>query len=199
MKKIFFIGIVFLACSNLMLAQSGETGFGIKAGISHNTNGDLKDLTNGETYDADAAVGYHVGVFGTIDLPIIYLRPELIYTKTTSEYDGADFEMDRLDVPVLVGIEVIGPLHVFAGPNLQYIFNTELGNLDTTDPKDDLSIGLHAGLGVQLGRFGIDARYARGFSDNEIGIINENVENTPTLQTLDTKAEELIISLSYQF
>lgn len=199
MKKIFFLGIVFLACSNFMLAQSGETGFGIKAGISHNTNGDLKDLASGDTYDADAAVGYHIGFFGTIDLPIIYLRPELVYTKTTSEYDGADFDMHRLDVPVLVGIELIGPLHVFAGPNLQYIFNTELENQSITDPENDLSIGLHVGLGVQLGKLGIDARYARGFSDNEIGIINDNVNNSAELQTLDTKAEELIISLSYQF
>src|SRR5690606_2176333 len=117
MKNLFLS--VLLISSFLGFSQSG-TGFGLKAGLNYNSNVDLfaevptvaEDITEG----SDSKVGYHVGVFGKLDFPKIYLRPELVYTKTKSEYNGDDFDMSKLDMPVLLGYKIIGPLSVFAGP-----------------------------------------------------------------------------------
>jgi hypothetical protein len=194
-----FVSLILILLCLSGWAQTDENGWGIKAGLSQNTNGELKNLSNDAKFEAEAGVGYHIGVFGNINLSPIYLRPELIYTKTQSEYEGVDFELQRLDIPVLVGLKLIGPLHVFAGPNLQYNLDSKFGNKDLEKPNEDWSLGLHAGAGVQLGDFGIDLRYSRGFSDNEVEFLQNNFDNTPELNRLNIDQSELILSLSFKF
>src|SRR5690606_12223707 len=105
----------------------------------------------------------------------LYLRPELIYTRTKSDYDDGDFKMSKLDLPVLVGAKIIGPLHVFAGSAFQYILDTEYDGISIDDVESDFTVGLNIGAGVNIGRFGVDLRYERGFSDNEATFINSNI------------------------
>jgi hypothetical protein len=126
MKKTLLVAVLALIGSAAM-AQSGS-GFGIKAGLNYNKNGDLigsvgdsgQDIVEG----ADGKTGYHVGFWGKLDFPKIYLRPELVYTKTKSSYDvdgdSQDYDVSKLDLPVLLGVKIVGPLHLFAGPAFQY-------------------------------------------------------------------------------
>src|SRR5690606_38716956 len=111
MKNLFLS--VLLLSSFAGFSQS-DSGFGLKAGLNYNSNGELKEVGPASEdileNKGDSKVGYHVGVFGKLDFPKIYLRPELVYTKTKSEYEGADFDMSKLDLPVLLGYKIIGPL-----------------------------------------------------------------------------------------
>jgi len=101
--------------------------------------------------------------------------------------------MQKLDAPLLVGIKVLGPVSVFAGPSFQYILDSEFDGITINDVKNDFSVGLNFGIGVNLNKLGIDLRYERGFSDNEATFIGNNGIDTGRL---DTRPDQLILSLS---
>ena len=192
MKKSLLMA-VFALVSLTAFAQK-DSGFGIKGGLNYNANGDYFDAAEDAYKDPSRNVGYHIGLFGKLGNRF-YVRPELVYTKTKSDYDGDSFDMSKLDVPVLVGTKIIGPLHVFAGPAFQYILDSEFEGISSNEIESDFTVGLHIGAGVNLGKLGVDVRYERGFSSNEANFINNNVtELNPN--RLDTRPDQLIVSLS---
>lgn len=192
MKKTLLTAI-FAMLGMVAFAQSGS-GFGIKGGLNYNGNGKYFDSAEDAFQNPDRNVGYHLGVFGKFG-NAIYVRPELVYTSTKSGYDNGDLKINKLDVPVLVGLKVIGPLHVFAGPAFQYILNTKFDGVTIGDIENDFSVGLNMGIGVNLGKLGLDLRYERGFSENEVTFINTNLTNLSG-DRVDTRPDQLILSLS---
>ncbi|ADV49827.1 hypothetical protein Celal_2540 [Cellulophaga algicola DSM 14237] len=191
MKKTILTAILALI-GGIAMAQT-EPGFGIKAGLNYGANGDYFDAAEDAYKNPDGNVGYHVGVFGKFG-DKIYFRPELVYTKTKSDYENNSLDMSKLDAPLLVGFNVIGPLTVFAGPSLQYILDTDYDGITFGDVKNDFTVGLNIGAGVNLGKIGIDLRYERGFSKNEITAINNN--NILSADRIDTRPDQIILSLS---
>lgn len=200
MKKTLLV-VAFAFFGATAFAQSGS-GFGLKAGLSYNKNGDLINSVGDGGADiiegAKGKAGYHIGVFGKLDFSTIYLRPELVYSKTKSEYevdgDSQDYDVSKLDMPVLLGLKVIGPLHVFAGPAFQYTLSNKLGDLEIEDVENDFTVGLNIGAGVNLGRLGLDVRYERGFSKNEAEFIGENI--TDVSGRVDSRPSQVIFALS---
>jgi hypothetical protein len=192
MKKTLLL-VALVGMTTAAMGQRGP-GFGIKAGLNYNGNGDYIEAVDIAAQDPDRNVGYHIGVYGKLGNQI-YLRPEIIYTKTKSDYSGNDFDMSKLDIPVLVGTKVIGPLHVFGGPAFQYILNTEFDGISIDNVENDFTVGLHFGVGVNLGGIGVDLRYERGFSENESRFINTNITSLPQSR-LDTRPDQLILSVS---
>lgn len=191
-KLVISTFVLALLCINVN-AQKGPS-FGIKAGLNYNANGDYFESIGDNAKNPDRNIGYHVGVFGKFG-DRLYFRPELLYTATKSTYDSDDFSMSKIDAPILVGARVIGPVSVFAGPSLQYILNTEFEGIDISDVKDDFSIGLNFGIGLNLNKIGIDLRYERGFSNNEAIFIDNNLGNG-IVSRIDTRPDQLILSLS---
>ncbi|WP_299225876.1 outer membrane beta-barrel protein [uncultured Psychroserpens sp.] len=191
-KLVISTFVLALLCFN-SYAQDG-TSFGIKAGLNYNANGDYFESIGDNAENPDRNIGYHVGVFGKIGNQI-YFRPELIYTATKSSYDSDDLSMKKIDAPLLIGVKVIGPVSVFAGPSLQYILDTEFDGIDIDDVENDFSIGLNFGIGLNINKIGIDLRYERGFNDNEATFIDNNLGNG-IVSRIDTRPDQLILSLS---
>lgn len=198
-KRILLLSIALLSAVFYMNAQSG---FGVKGGLSYNTNGELSEFAN-ETgtiieNEGKGKSGYNVGIYGKLALGPIYLRPELVYTKTTSEYilnsQAVDYKISRLDMPVLVGLKLIGPLSVFAGPAFQYTLENDFNDIKYDDIENEFTVGFNFGAGLDLGRLGLDVRYERGFNENEATFI----ENSTTSYRLDSRPEQIIFSLSYR-
>lgn len=192
MKKTLIIMLVALFGASAF-AQSGS-GFGIRAGVNYNGNGDFFNSAEMAFEDPQRNAGFHAGIFGKIGKRL-YLKPELVYTSTTSGYDEGDLKLQKLDLPVLVGAKIIGPVHVFVGPAFQYILNTDFDGITVDDVENDFSVGLNIGAGVNLGRLGIDVRYERGFTTNEINFINANI-TTLNGDRVDTRPDQVILSLS---
>ncbi len=185
MHKIFFI-LLFIPIITIS-AQTGNA-FGIKGGLNYNSNGDY--INELQIENGSKNIGFHIGVFGKLDAGPIYLRPELIYTRTSSEYWVEDLIISKIDVPILVGLDILGPLSVFAGPDLQYILSNDFGNINIEDPENEFTIGAQFGVGLNFEQFGIDIRYERGLSENEAlltGVPDSRV---------DTRPEQIILSLS---
>lgn len=191
MKKTILVA-VFVLIGATAFAQNGS-GFGIKGGLNYAGNGDYFDSTADAYENPDRNVGYHLGFFGKIGNKI-YFRPELMYTKTKSDYDNNSLAMSKLDAPLLVGLNIIGPLNVFAGPAFQYILDTDFEGVTIGDVENDVTVGLNIGAGLSFGNFGLDLRYERGFSENEVSVISSN--GVPTGDRIDTRPDQLILSLS---
>ena len=192
MKKTLFLTVLLLTGLTAM-AQSGS-GFGIKGGLNYAGNGNYFDSTRDAFENPDKNLGYHLGVYGKLGGKI-YFRPELVYTSIKSGYDDGDFKMKKLDAPVLLGVNVIGPLNVFAGPALQYILDTDFEGVTLGDVENNFTVGLNIGAGVNLGKLGIDLRYERGFSENEVNFIDTS-GGIPINDRIDTRPDQLILSLS---
>lgn len=193
MKKTLLTA-VFAMVSIAAFSQK-DSGFGIKGGLNYSANGDYFESIGAAAREPDRNVGYHVGIYGKIGITRLYLRPELIYTKTKSDYQGDKFDISKIDVPVLLGIDLIGPLHVFAGPAFQYILDTEFDGIGINDIEKDFTVGANIGAGLNLGRLGVDIRYERGFNNNEATFINDNITAVGPSR-VDSRPDQLIVSLS---
>jgi hypothetical protein len=187
------LAVAFAFISLSTNAQKGSA-FGFKGGLNYSANGDYFESIGDNAENPDRNIGYHIGVFGKIG-DQIYFRPELIYTATKSDYDSNDFNVKKIDAPLLIGLKVLGPLSVFGGPSLQYILDTEFDGIDVDNVKDDFSVGLNFGVGVNFNKVGVDLRYERGFSDNEATFINNNIGSNVSSR-IDTRPDQLILSLS---
>ncbi|MCF6182913.1 outer membrane beta-barrel protein [Lutibacter sp.] len=197
-KRIVLFSIVFLVTFFISNAQSG---FGIKAGLGYNSNGEFSEIiSDTQTIINNKGAGkssFNIGFYGKLDLGMIYIRPELVYTKTTSEYQlnsqSTDYKLSKLDLPVLVGFKVIGPLNVFAGPAFQYVLDNNFKGLKYESIKNNFTVGLNIGASIELGKLGLDVRYERGLSKNEA-----NWTNAGNIFTLDSRPDQIIFNLSYR-
>ncbi len=192
MKKSLLTVVLAVICS-ATFAQS-KSGFGIKGGLNYNANGDYLESAEAVAQDPDGNAGFHLGIYYRFGKKT-YVRPELMFTKTRSEYPDGQFDLNKLDLPVLVGIKIVGPLYLFAGPDFQYILNTKYEDITIDDIESDFTVGIHFGAGVNLGPVGVDLRYERGLSSNEATFINDNIVGLPESR-IDTRASQLILSLS---
>lgn len=186
MKKLIVLSILLIGTYTASYAQ-----FGIKGGLNFNSNGDLTEIisqTVTNVKNPKSKIGYHIGAFYQTKGDF-YLRPELIYTKTKSDYTGNVFDMSKLDMPVLVGFKAFDPVSIFAGPAFQYIIDTNLQGVTISDVKNNFTVGMHIGASVDFGKFGLDVRYEKGLSENIA-----NFANVPN-KRLDTRPNQFIMSL----
>lgn len=186
------ISTALLLFIGFSLSAQNKSSFGFKGGLNYGANGDYFDSVNLNSSNPDQNIGYHIGIFGKIGNKI-YLRPEIVYTVTKSDYDNNDFNVKKIDVPILVGVKVLGPLSVFAGPSAQYILDTDFHGIDIDNVQEDFTVGLNFGIGLNFNKIGIDLRYERGFGENEASFIENNIT---TNSRIDTRPEQLILSLS---
>lgn len=198
MKKRFYLLLIIIVTSiGSISAQS--TGWGLKGSLIYNSNGKLINEV-GDVIDSKGAgeAGFNIGVYGHLNLGPIFLRPELVYSSVSSKYTGElesdSFKMNSIDLPVLVGIKIIGPLNLVVGPAFKFILNNDLqdteGNLE-----NDITVGMNIGVSAYFGRFGVDLIYDRGFSENEASFIGTD---TTDKFTLDARQQQIRIGVSYR-
>ena len=190
MKKLILLVVLTTTCT-LTFAQNA-TSWGIKGGLNYNANGNYFESVEANAQHPDRNIGYHIGFFGRLGGDL-YFRPELVYTKTKSDYASSAFDMQKIDAPLLVGVKIIGPISLFGGPSFQYILDSEFEGTSIDDVDKDLTVGLNFGAAVNFDKFSIDLRYERGFSNNEANFLANNNIGT---SRLDTKPDQLIVSLS---
>lgn len=193
MRKLILLVALTTTCT-FTFAQSGNS-FGIKGGLNYNANGNYFESISTNAENPDRNIGYHIGVYGKLG-DRLYFRPELVYTSTKSEYDSGDFNMKKVDVPLLVGIKVLGPISVFGGPSLQYILDSDDGfdGISINSIENDFSVGLNFGAAINFNKFAIDLRYERGLNSNEASFLDNN--DIDISNRLDTRPDQLILSLS---
>ena len=184
MKK---INLLFLIIS---LSAFSQFEYGLKGGISFNSNLNINSKI--ESIDNSINIfesrnGQHIGVFLKLSINDFFIRPEIIYSKIKNSYDipydlprteniVTDFNQHKIDVPVMLGYKVFGLVNLFAGPRFEFIKNVSYDNIDLNDLKNQYTLGLQYGTGLKFGKFEIDLRAERGFSENEINFMENKAE-----------------------
>ena len=184
MKK---INILFLIIS---LSGFSQFEYGLKGGISFNSNLNINSKI--ESIDNSINIfesrnGQHIGVFLKLSITDFFIRPEFIYSKIKNSYDipyvlvqtqnvVTDFDQYKIDIPVMLGYKVFGFVKIFAGPRFEFIKNVSYDNIDVDDLKNQYRLGLQYGLGLKFGKFEIDLRAERGFSENEINFMENQAD-----------------------
>ncbi|TRO63882.1 outer membrane beta-barrel protein [Christiangramia sabulilitoris] len=200
MKKLLFFGFLILGAAS-MQAQKAE--FGLKGGLNYGATGDYESAQEGaEDFASNFEeggknkTGFHAGVFAQFEVLGIFLRPELLYTELNTEYSTFDYKVQKIDAPVLLGLNVLGPLNIKAGPSFQYVLNNEIENspFSIGDVEDEISVGYQLGAGLDLGRLEFDVRYEGAFSENTAFGLNEMASEN---FTVDSRPSQWILSLSY--
>lgn len=187
--KLSIIAALFLVGFQSVCAQSS---WGLRGGLNYNSNGEFISEASEVYKNPRSNVGYHVGLFQKIDLLGFFLRPELVYTSTSSSYNGDDLSISKIDLPLNLGSGFIGPTYIFAGPSLQYVLSSEFAGVSTASSLKDITVGANIGLGVSLNKINIDLRYERGLTEKEMRFLTQKVYQEARI---DTRQDQLILSL----
>lgn len=193
----FLQNLTLIAFLSTSLLQA-QFEFGVKAGLNYDSLGDVNyNDISATQLSAGSKTGFHVGVYGKLDLLLFYLRPELQFTKINSGFQNTDIGLSKIEAPILLGYKVLGPLSAFAGPSFQYILDENIEGTTLTDIEENFTVGLQIGTRLSLGRFGLGIRYERGFTDNDILILGMNGVPIDG-NRIDARPNQFIVSASYE-
>jgi len=150
-----------------------QTSYGMKGGLNYGATGDYENFSQvagdvSTVENGKESTGYHLGAFAKFEFLGIFLQPELVYTSLKTEYKTFDYRMNKIDAPILLGLNVFGPINIKAGPSFQYVLNNDLENSDfeISDVDNEITLGYQLGAGLDLGRLGFDVRYEGAFNEN---------------------------------
>lgn len=195
MKNLIVAAILLIGSSAI-----AQTSYGIKGGLNYGATGEYTSISQaaGEALTIENGrekAGYHLGVFGKVGILGFFLQPELLYTRLNTEYENFDYKVNKIDAPILVGVNLLGPLHIKAGPSFQYILNNKIegSNRSISEVDNSITMGFQAGAGVNIGRLGLDLRYEGGFKENNAYGDMAQDHNI----TIDSRPSQWILGLSY--
>jgi len=210
MKKLLIVLAVFLFANQVAEAQLFQ--YGLKGGIGF-SNLKFSDVTGiedgGDVYSlvtGDAVTGYHIGLQTRIKIAMIFIQPELYFNTggaaVEQVYENGPTEIlnisyNSIDLPVLLGVK-LGPVRLMLGPTGSYVLSGE-NELTSLDPdysllSSSMTWGWQGGIGVDLSRFTIDARY-----DGSLSKFGESISIGGKEYVLDASPNQFLISLGFWF
>jgi hypothetical protein len=179
MRKILLVAALLAFAGG---ASAQFLTFGVKAGINTTTNV-FKNakLSNdeGKGYNIinnEAKVGFLAGAYARVSILGFFGQPELYYAQSRTEISLQEIgsttvskevnKLNTLNIPILFGTK-FGPFRVNAGPVATIILsNTNIvDNVSGLDQDmDKANWGLQAGVGVDILKISLDARYETSIS-----------------------------------
>ena len=169
---------------------TAQAQFGVRAGYSS---------TNFTNFDSDALAGFHAGAYFRKDLGFISIEPGIQFSQKGYDSNGMigapPVKNDRLnyvDIPVLLRVNILPFLNVFAGPQGSVLVSRKLeymdGNTDTsTEPIKGYDLAGVLGLGAKL-PLGLNLQLSYDLGFQSVNYYNQDVKNNT-----------LKVSLGYDF
>lgn len=205
MKKILLLALV-ISCSFSAVRAQSLVQFGVKGGLLVN-NSDLKYMvSNGGKYDEKSTKpGFELGFQARVRLPLGFLiQPEVVYSRTSGTFpinaaDGGGelkIRSNWIEVPVLVGWK-FSIVRLMVGPTFRFPMD-EVLTAGKEEAKfapqlDNFVMGYQAGIGVDLGRLTLDARFCGNFSN----ITDQSVAGANYVPNLKVNERKVAISIGY--
>lgn len=158
---------------------SAQAQFGVRAGYSS---------ANFSNADFDAKGGFHAGVYYKKDLGFLSVEPGIQFAQKGYQFDGASFspesateQMNYVDIPVLLRVNFLPILNVFAGPQVSALVSRNYENSDgvnnsDTDPVKAYDIAGVVGVGVKLPR-GLNFQLSYDIGLQNIKYYDSDVKN----------------------
>ncbi len=160
MKKLLFLGMLTLGTLS-MNAQGID--FGIKAGVNFANITDATGLDNRTGFVAGVFVG---GKFNDN----LGIQADLLYSQQGGEFSAGDFNLDYVNVPILIKYFVSQGFNIQAGPQFGVVVNddtqTVVGETINDIATNNFDVAGVIGLGYDLPMgLRVDGRYSFGLSD----------------------------------
>lgn len=203
MRKILLLTLALFCGYGIANAQS-IVQFGVKGGLLINSS-NLKytSSNNSLKYDhSSTKPGFELGFQARVRLPLGFLiQPEVVYSRTSGKFpaDGGEslkIRSNWIEVPVLVGWKV-SIFRLMAGPSFRFpmdeVLNAGREEARVTPQLDNFIMGYQAGVGLDLGRLTIDARYCGNFTN----ITDESVAGANYIPDLKVNERKVAISIGY--
>ncbi|WP_288442723.1 outer membrane beta-barrel protein [uncultured Chryseobacterium sp.] len=203
MKKVLSItllGFSMWASAQISLAGKANLIFPTGSPSWSNIKGTVNDAIEGTGKNN---VGFNVGLSLKVGLPTsLFVMPEIYYThfknEFTTENTTFDVKSNRIDVPVLLGYNLLGNmLGVFVGPVGSFNLNKDNTYNDFKEnAKNDFTVGYQFGAQLEIKKLIVNARYEGAFSKDERNFINKvsgseiRYDNRPNL---------FMVGLGYKF
>ena len=105
-------------------------------------------------------------------------------------------EINKVEIPILIGYNFFGPISIFTGPIFQNIISIKSKSLNFGNYTNSFTMGLQIGSRIEIGKFGLGFRFERGFTDNEIEILGNNSIDIEAYS--DIRPKLWSISLTYE-
>lgn len=202
MRKVLLLAALITVSMQSVLAKSPYE-FGVKVGGLVNFSKLTTNLTGVNNFDDNSSqVGFELGFHNRINLPLGFMiQPELVYTRTNGKFDNANGELlqvrsNFIEVPALLGWRV-GLFRIMAGPtfrfNIDDVLTSERQQSKIAPQLETFVMGYQAGLGVDLGRLTIDARYCGNFTNE----LDQDQIYGNAHQTVKYNASKIAISVGY--
>ena len=190
--KILGVLAVALFLGSTGLKAQRFTG-GITAGLTRGSV-EVSEINNAFTNSIKGKdiYGFETGIFGRLNFNPLYLKGMLLaaYQGGPSDFRDNDgtiktsrFSVGKIEVPVLLGLHIIGPLRIEGGPVYNWIYYED-HSFDNSINVQRSGLGYRVGANIEFGIVNIGAAYQ--------GLYNNSASSsTATFKTPD----ELIFSL----
>lgn len=192
MLRFYFLFLTLFLCGFLSHAQNKGPGFGVKGGVNYATSGKYFTDAGSIWKNPQASTGYHFGAFYKLGNYDLFLRPELIYSNTKFDAGVGTVKLQRLDAPVLVGMNFFKFISLVGGPSFHYSLKDNYSDFFENSPNKKLFLGYQFGLGFNVGPVGLDLRYERVFNDQKM-TLDQFLKRKDKFRT-----EQIILGLSFQ-
>ena len=175
----------------------GQINYGIKIGVNFDNIGDIKSTSSFKNQIETASIASaHAGMYVQLKVIDLYIRPEVQISQNKSDILSLDqIEINKVEIPILVGYNIFGPISVFTGPVFQNIISIKSKSLNFGNYTNNFTMGLQIGSRIDFGKFGLGFRFERGFTNNEIEILGNN--NVDIEAYSDVRPKLWSISLTY--
>ena len=179
-----------------------EYSFGLKAGSNYSLGNDGSELTGSlGQFSAKSSFGYLLGGFAEIGYNKFLIRPEIFYSHVASKFDiqnrSIGYSFDKINIPLLIGFNVYGPIDVFIGPSYQNITDAYLQDTKEKIELEQNNFNLHFGVKFIYSKWEVDLRYEymppKG--SNQIVDINNVMDNA---FFDDGRLNNIMLSLNYK-
>ncbi|MGV3630788.1 MAG: hypothetical protein ACO1O6_06265 [Bacteroidota bacterium] len=154
----FFICSPFVSYSQML---SGGVVGGVSTGeVRMNHVGDgFNDVVTG-----DNILGYEAGVFLKFKAGPVYIKPMALYNHqsghVTFDDESVAYRANKIGVPVMFGLNILGPISIEAGPVYNYLVDVTQNFDDTRDwDVGQNGLGYRAGLAFDFGPLMLNASY----------------------------------------
>lgn len=160
-NKISFILIFVLLSSNLKAQLNGGISSGVTTSaveIEHVDRG-FSDVVNGKNI-----MGYEAGLFLKYKAGSLYVKPMAIYNYqsgyVTYQGESVSYKANKVGVPVIFGLNIVGPVSIEAGPVYNYLVDVsrDYGGQNYWNYSKN-GLGYRAGLALDFGPLILNASY----------------------------------------
>lgn len=170
MKKLIVVAIILFVGNS---AFSQGIDLGIKAGANFANITDASGLSN--------KTGFQAGVFGGIKFTEkVGIQADILYSQQGAEFDLGKFELDYVNIPIVLKYYLVQGFNVQAGPQFGFVVKDDVytetlggnsieANTENTDVSGVVGAGYDFPLGIR-----VDARYNFGLTDVVEGASSKN-------------------------